>query len=159
MCIYIRNTQRKISLNTTKIHHSTKTILHSLKLSDWNVAIWFTTNPTIRKLNNFYRKVDKPTDILSIPLYNWTPGVKVKAPPVAEKELGDLIISIPYVEKYCKVNKRTLEERLPELLVHGICHLIGYDHITDAQYKQMRRKEQFLLKQLQSDTKGKYNTS
>jgi len=65
-----------------------------------------------------------------------------------DKNLGDLIISAEYVTKDAKELNVTFEARMKKLLVHGVCHLLGYDHIIDADWHRMRAKEGFLLKKI-----------
>jgi probable rRNA maturation factor len=53
------------------------------------------------------------------------------------KNLGDMIISVPYVIKWCKEHNEIVEKRLPVLYTHGICHLIGYDHENDKEFNEV----------------------
>ena len=62
-----------------------------------------------------------------------------------DKELGDIVISIPYVNQQCYKNNWKLKHRLPVLITHGVCHLIGYDHETNKDYALMQEKEKNIL--------------
>ncbi len=147
--ITINNRQRKIKINLKKLSSDAHAALELLNYHDFDLGILITTNASIRKYNATFRHKDKPTDILSFPFYpDLRPGERIKASADDEKNLGDIIISAEYVAHQIKGTGATLDERMLVLLVHGIFHLLGYDHITDAQYAQMRRKELGLLKEL-----------
>jgi probable rRNA maturation factor len=65
-----------------------------------------------------------------------------------EKEIGEIFISVPYVQRWCTANNSAVDTRLTELICHGICHCLGYDHETDSDFRVMRRKELSLLRKL-----------
>ncbi|OGB96846.1 rRNA maturation RNase YbeY [candidate division TM6 bacterium RIFCSPHIGHO2_12_FULL_36_22] len=147
--ITLKNTQRKIPLDTKKIKETAQKILDLLNYSDYDLGIWFTTNKTIHEYNKQYRHKDKPTDILSFAYHsNLHAGDRIIVESEEDKNLGDLIISPAYVQEQLPELDTTLDKRLNVLLVHGICHLLGYDHISDEDYKIMDKQEQALLKKL-----------
>ena len=103
----------------------------------------------IHKYNKEYRHIDKPTDVLSFPYHTeLKAGQKIKVKAEEDKNLGDLIIAPEYVMHDLPKWGTTFEKHLQRLLVHGICHLLGYDHINDEDYKVMHKKETQLLKKL-----------
>jgi len=145
----IRNTQQKISLDVEKLKADAQTILTALNYADYDLGIWLTTNTMIRRYNRDYRHKDKATDILSFPYHpELKVGEKIKVHIDEDKNLGDLIISLEYVQKDSPRWHQSFEHRIKVLLVHGICHLLGYNHIEDQDYKIMKRKESALLKKL-----------
>jgi probable rRNA maturation factor len=147
--IFIKNTLRTTTLDIDALITDAQVILDALQYSDYDVGIWLTTNKTIQKYNLLYRDKDKPTDILSFPFYpHLKAGEKITAHTQDEKNLGDIIISLEYVKKAAQELGVTFENRMKVLLVHGICHLLGYDHIEDADYAIMKKKEQSLLKKI-----------
>ncbi|DBA00856.1 TPA: LOW QUALITY PROTEIN: hypothetical protein N0F65_008499 [Lagenidium giganteum] len=112
----------------------------------WDIGVMLTTNDHIHKLNKGYRKKDKPTDILSFPFHKIrVPGRFPRVTSSDERYLGDIYISIPYVQSQCEVEDFTLEERMPVLLAHGICHLLGYDHERDEDFARMSKAEEYIL--------------
>lgn len=144
--ILIKNTQRLVPVDKINIQQTVQKILHILGYTDFDIGIWFTTNQTIRKYNQQYRHKDTPTDVLSFPYYpELQAGKKIIAKIPDEKNLGDLIISPAYVQKDAREQNISFEKRMNIILVHGVCHLLGYDHINDADYKIMRAKEQKIL--------------
>jgi len=127
---------KKIKVNTKQLELTIQKILDAAGCSDFDIGVWLTTNKTIRAYNKKYRKKDKPTDILSFPYHtNLKPGQKIVVKEQDDKNLGDIIISLEYATK----------DDLPVLLVHGVAHLLGYDHQTEKEYKVMQKKEQQFL--------------
>ena len=89
----------------------------------------------IHALNQTYRHKDKPTDVLAFPLQELAPLHTLPAPP--EGLLGDVILSIETARKQAKQHRRPLLGELTMLLAHGLLHLLGYDHQTDAEERDM----------------------
>ena len=150
--ITIKNTQRKIAVNTRKVIGDSEKMLKALGYESFDFGIWFTTNQTIRRFNKKYRNTNKPTDILSFPYhYNLKPGEKIKVAGPDDKNLGDLIISLEYVKVNAKKTwNRSFDEHLTALIAHGIAHLLGYDHITDNESELMQKIEKKLRKAILS---------
>ena len=147
--INIKNTQRNIAIDIKKIKSYIQEILAICQYQNFDIGIWFTTNQTIRKFNKTYRKKDKATDILSFSFHDaLKAGEKIKPKSEDEKSLGDLIISVEFAKKDAQKANRDFYEHLKILLVHGMCHLLGYDHETEHDYKIMQDKEFSILKKL-----------
>lgn len=152
--INLKNTQRRVSIDTALVKKQAQQLLDVLGYSDFDLGIWFTTDATIRKYNRDYRDKDKATDVLSFPYHDYLKaGERIKAQCAEDKNLGDLIIAPHYVLNDLERWNMTFEQRIPVLLVHGVCHLLGYDHIEDADYQVMRKKEKQLLEHLGVDVK------
>ena len=100
-------------------------------------TVFLTSNYRMKNLNNKFRKVNKPTDVLSFPL-NFKLSKKLY--------LGDIAIS------YEIINKRSLksifDHELDKMWIHGYLHLKGYDHVKNLDYKKMNKKENLIFKQL-----------
>ncbi|CAI5741908.1 unnamed protein product [Peronospora destructor] len=116
----------------------------------WEVGVMLTTDGHMQKLNRKFCKKDKPTDILSFPFHKVrAPGRFPRVKSKEERYLGDIYISPAYIQAQCQDPQlddvTTLEERLPVLMVHGLCHLMGYDHEQDADYERMQQAENFIL--------------
>lgn len=145
--ILIKNSQRKYKINVNQIKTKIQKMLVALDYSDFDITVWFTTNKTIRYYNKTYRHKDKPTDILSFPYHEYLKaGQRIEAKSEEDKNLGDLIISLEYLEKDAPKWNQTFLERLDILLAHGFAHLLNYDHQTEDEYKQMQKIENKLLK-------------
>ena len=100
-------------------------------------TIFLTNNLKMKKLNNKFRKVNKPTDVLSFPL-----KIKKKS----NIYLGDIAISYEIVNKRSK--KSLFDHELDKMWIHGYLHLSGHDHIRYKDFKKMTRKEDLIFKQL-----------
>ncbi len=120
-----------------------------LELSeDTELSLLIVDNDTIRELNREYRNKDSATDVLSFPLEeeveeNGEPAV-VGGP--SGRMLGDIVISIERAEEQAKEYGHSLDRELSFLLIHGLLHLLGYDHekTLDAE-KIMRSEEKRIL--------------
>ena len=147
--ITIKNTQRKHAVNIKRVQSTAQHILHELKYSDFDLGIWLTNSSTVRQYNREYRKKDKPTDILSFPYhYNLKPGQRIKPTCEEDKNIGDIIISVEFVVGLLPLYDVTLDERLDTLLVHGICHLLGYSHYDPDNDEKMMKLEKKIAKSL-----------
>ena len=108
------------------------------------------TNPeNIKKINNEYRNIDKETDVLSFPMFEKEEIENLKSNGNnIEEPLGDIVISIKKVEEQAIEYGHSFERELAYMLIHGFYHLMGYDHMTDEDKKQMREKEEGVLNKL-----------
>jgi rRNA maturation RNase YbeY len=147
--ITITNRQRTIKVDTKQFKADAQKILELLGYPDYDLGILLTTNKTIQRYNRDYRTKDKPTDILSFPYHpDLKAGERIVPESEEDKNLGDILIALEYVKKDAPNWNQTFEQRMRVLLVHGICHLLGYDHILDTDYEVMKKQEELLLKKL-----------
>ncbi len=103
-------------------------------LEEAELSVVLTDDDQIKELNTEYRGIATPTDVLSFPQED-------------EYILGDVIISLPTAQRQALQGGRTLNEELCVLLIHGILHLLGYDHEEDNEAEAMEAREaQILLK-------------
>jgi probable rRNA maturation factor len=147
--ITIKNTQKKIVITHKDLKRELHHVLNIIGYPDYDLGLWVTTNITIRRYNNLYRNKDTPTDILSFPYHTTLqPGKPIRSLDEDDNNLGDLIISAEYVAQAALKKNISFKQHLRTLLVHGICHLLGYDHNNDKDYRRMRTKELSILKKL-----------
>ncbi len=101
----------------------------------------------MRVLNRQYRGIDRTTDVLSFPQED---SVSFKdLSPECEIVLGDIVINLHKAERQARENGLTFQEELKRLLVHGLLHLLGYDHEKGGNAeRKMREKSRRLLKEL-----------
>ena len=144
MEILIKNQQKIVKLNQKKIEGKIKKVLQYLKVDEeTEISVLFTDDKFIRSLNNKYRGIDKPTDVLSFSLQEGA----IKSPEVeSNKLLGDIIISAETAQRQADNLNHSLEKELTVLLIHGLLHLTGHDHEKGKDYKIMREKESEMLK-------------
>ncbi|MBI2353240.1 rRNA maturation RNase YbeY [Candidatus Dependentiae bacterium] len=144
--ITIKQTQKKIPFDAKQYQKKAFTILTYLNYQDFDLGILLTTNATIRKYNKIFRQKDSATDVLSFPYHSQTKaGKRIKKKSNDDSNLGDIIISIPYVFANQKKLEGSFEYRMDQMLVHAICHLLGYDHIDENDFKKMQKLERKLL--------------
>jgi len=140
--ITIKNTQRKIKINTAQLCKNIQKILDKLDYSDYDIGLWITTNSTIRKFNKQYRNKDKATSILSFSFHpDLKPNQRIKTRTECDKNLGDMIISAEFIKKDAPNWNQSFNKRLNATIIHGICHLLGYTHNTEKDFQQMLSKE------------------
>ena len=106
---------------------------------DVYVSLFFTNNEKIREINKEYRDKDKETDVISFAYLETGEEGPYEV-------LGDIIISVEKAEEQANEYGHSLKREFYYLLVHGILHLLGYDHIEDEDKKEMREKEEEILK-------------
>jgi probable rRNA maturation factor len=111
------------------------------------VSISFVDNEQIRAINRDYRGKDKPTDVISFALEEMGDGeveiVGVDMPPL----LGDIIISVPKAKEQAEEYGHSFMRELGFLAVHGFLHLLGYDHETEEEEKEMFAKQKQILEE------------
>jgi probable rRNA maturation factor len=145
--IEIRNTQRAVAIDSAQVESDLERILAAVQYPDFDVTVWFTTEKTIQKYNQQFRSINKATDVLSFPYHAAAnPDVPLVIDTEDDKNLGDIIIAPAYIVRQLPDWNQTFEERLRIVLVHSICHLLGYDHITDADYERMQEEENRILR-------------
>lgn len=110
------------------------------------VSVVVTTDEAVAKLNRQYRDTEGPTDVLSFPAQDPTPGF-VTAPEM-DAYLGDIIIALPYTRRQAADLNRPLRDELRLLAVHGVLHLLGYDHADQTEEAVMWAKQEAILARL-----------
>ena len=100
-------------------------------------TIFLTSNVKMKNLNNKFRKINKPTDVLSFPL-----NIKLDR----NTYLGDIAICFEIVNKRSK--ESFFDHELDKMWIHGYLHLKGYNHVKNTDFKKMFKKEDLIFKQL-----------
>lgn len=120
------------------------------------ITIVLTHDDEVQTLNRSFLGIDSPTDVLSFPSRNQpqadapheNPNQFVLPPELAAEQaayLGDLVIALPYTEKQAVQHQRTLTEEISLLVVHGTLHLLGYDHLTVEEEREMWKTQAEIL--------------
>ena len=110
---------------------------------DSELTIVLTDDEQVTALNRQFRGIESPTDVLSFPGAPPPPGTPASAP-----YLGDLIIAFPYASAQAEAHRRPLNDSLALLVVHGVLHLLGYEHDTLARRAQMWAEQAAALETL-----------
>lgn len=151
--ITLKTRLKNLDLDLKKLEEQAAFILQELGYGDFDLGIWLTTNSTIREYNKTYRKKDVATDILSFPYHDGIKaGQKIKVTCEEDKNVGDIIISVEFVRYLLPLYETTLQQRLGVLLIHGICHLLGYTHYDDENDAKMSTIERSIAKKLKLPT-------
>jgi probable rRNA maturation factor len=106
------------------------------------LSVVLTGDARIRALNRHYRNTDEPTDVLS---FAQRDGARFAATPASARHLGDVVISVETARRQAKEYGLRLQDELSHLLVHGILHVLGYDHERRRDAARMRAREEAIL--------------
>ena len=114
------------------------------------ISVSITDDTGIHEINRDMREVDRPTDVLSFPMFDLQPGElpdEMDADPgTGLIPLGDMVISLERVEAQAKEFGHSKRRELSYLTVHSVLHLLGYDHLDEGEQKaQMRKREEEIL--------------
>ncbi|MCF8053789.1 MAG: rRNA maturation RNase YbeY [Deltaproteobacteria bacterium] len=136
MVILIKKRHRSLPVATARVRGILKTVAGLLQLKDKEISVLFTTDEEIGELNREYRGKNGATDVLSFPLDTTTCTA-----------LGDIVISVDTAQREALAADISLDDMIDALLIHGLLHLLGYDHVgvSRAQAKEMRAKEDALF--------------
>ena len=131
---YLLNRQRKHRIDARGVRRFLSSLTLDMGQPEAAFTVVFVTDNAMREYNHRYRKLDKPTDVLSFP--------------GEDEYLGDILISTETAWKQAKQSTTlTFDDNIRRLLLHGVLHLSGYDHETDngemrAIERRLRRKFQ-----------------
>ena len=145
MTVVITNEQDKIEIPADWEEKINKVAAICLKEEqipeEAEVDLLFVDNEAIREMNLEYRDKDSATDVLSFPMYEADEEIDDED----EILFGDIVISLERAQEQCEEYGHSLEREVMYLLVHGLLHLAGYDHMEEEEKKEMRAQEEKLL--------------
>lgn len=145
--LLIDNRQNKYEVKEQLIELLEKAVEACLLYENWDidyeVSLSLVDNNEIKELNSIYRAKDYATDVLSFPLVDEDQAIDLK-----EKLLGDIVISVEKAEEQAKEYNHSFEREMGFLVVHSMFHLMGYDHDTSEDTKDMRDREEAVLSSL-----------
>ena len=133
-------TNEKIEMDD-KLESVIRTVLETEGLSlAYEVSITFVDKDEIHQLNKEFRKVDRPTDVLSFPMDTdfIVEGV--------DAMLGDIVICMDVAKEQANDFGHSLDREIMYLTCHSTLHLLGYDHMTDDEKREMRTREKEVMK-------------
>lgn len=123
--------------------------LGDIKPSEIEISLTILSKDEIREINNEYRGIDKPTDVLSFPQYKNIKELKEEASKKPEViMLGDVVICDEIAEAQAREYWNKIEREFVYLFVHSLFHLMGYDHMLDEERKIMRKKEEDVMRKI-----------
>lgn len=123
---------------------------------DCQVSLTFCDNDTIREINRKYRNIDKPTDVLSFPMIEYGDGERFDNSygpdeidmDTGEIVLGDIVISLERADEQAVEYGHSIEREISFLMVHGMLHILGFDHQSESDRMTMRAEEERILGKL-----------
>ncbi len=116
--------------------------------AELEIYVTLTNNDKIHEVNLETRNVDRPTDVLSFPMFEREEIPSLKKKSKESDILGDIIISVEKVEEQAKEYGHSFDRELCYLTTHGMLHLLGYDHMIEDEKKIMREREEEILAKL-----------
>jgi probable rRNA maturation factor len=119
-------------------------MLDRLGLPEAELSVLLCSDEVIRELNRRYRDTDKPTDVLAFPM-NEGPGAALHA-----GLLGDVVISLPTATRQARERDRPIVAEVTFLLAHGLLHLLGYDHATAREEREMSARTHDLMEAVEA---------
>ena len=119
--------------------------IESLETERCELSVTFVDMDEIHELNNQYRGVDRPTDVLSFPQFA---DIEEELPEVGEICLGDVVICKDKAQEQAKEFGHSFEREIIYLFTHSVLHLLGYDHEEEEDKKLMRAREEEVMSHL-----------
>ncbi len=138
--VKINNKQNKIDINQEIYNLFQKIGAEAAALEGYDqgeISVAFLTNKEIQEINKRYKNIDRPTDVLSFPL--------------GDEILGDILISVEKAEEQASDYGHSFKREICYLFTHGVLHLLGYNHKTSGDKRQMRQKEKRVLSKFNID--------
>ena len=139
MKVYLRDATRR-RFDRRGLRRALVRLLEEVGEGDASVALTLVGDAGIRRINRERRGKDRPTDVLSFPLYS----AGEATPAGVERLLGDIVISVPTAQRQARAYDATLDAELKRLLVHGLLHLLGHDHERPRERTRMQAEERRL---------------
>jgi probable rRNA maturation factor len=137
MGVRIRSPRKK-GATVKALRTQAEKILQKLGQPESGLGVHLVDDREIRRLNRKFRRLDAATDVLSFSVD--LDGV-FKGPSAPPRLLGDVVISYETARRQAAERGHSTRREMGELLIHGVLHLLGYDHEKEAEARRMRRKE------------------
>ena len=135
----VRQGTRSRVVSSGEVKSAAEAMLRALKLARAELSVLLCDDATIHVLNRDYRRKDKPTDVLAFALREGKDGH------LAGETLGDVVISLETAQRQAAERSVATRGEVRMLLAHGLLHLLGWDHRTDAEDRRMRAEVDRLL--------------
>ncbi|WP_271629676.1 rRNA maturation RNase YbeY [Caldicellulosiruptor sp. DIB 104C] len=151
MKIIIQNQQDKYQIDESISRIIENSVLNTLKIfmddENYEISVMIVDNQFIKELNKHYRSIDRETDVLSFPIFEFKNGELQEDIAIVEEEipLGDIVISIEKAYEQAKEFGHSVEREIAYLTVHSVLHLLGFDHIEEDDRRLMRKYEEMVL--------------
>jgi probable rRNA maturation factor len=141
----VRRASGSPPLATSQVRRLGDRVLAALELEHAELSVLLTNDATIHALNHRHRGKDRPTDVLAFPL-------ATRRMAGLPRLLGDVVISLDTAARQARGRQRELFAEVRFLLVHGVLHLLGYDHGTRSEKREMDAMARRILRDVTRDT-------
>ena len=136
MNVHYRNDVRGSGVDARALKATVRTLLKAVGEGDAGISVTLVNDDAIRELNREHRGKDKATDVLSFPLE--------PEPFSQERLLGDIVISIDTARRQAADYDAPVQREIYRLLIHGLLHVLGHDHMESGEREVMEREERRL---------------
>jgi len=151
-CVHVTNQHRSFKVDRKKIIHIVTEISRRLGVVQYEICLQFVSPFKMKSLNKHYRNQDKSTDVLAFPQYDWKRPKKVQKKPAPAVKilnplpLGDVVISPSDAASNALESGSGLDKEICFLVVHGILHLVGHDHMKPVEKRRMFAEQKKLMR-------------
>lgn len=137
MNTHIENQQKKVKLDLRRIRRAVHKLKKALNCADQEISLLFVDNEQIREMNRQYLNRDHATNVISFPLKEGAYGH------INPQVLGDIVISVERAFQDAAAGDLSLDDEIDFLVIHGLLHLLGYNHEggNEDEAKKMKEKE------------------
>ncbi|KAI5941293.1 Endoribonuclease YbeY [Manis javanica] len=141
MSLVLRNLQRAVPLRRAPLRRAVELVRGVLGVQKFDLAVICVDNKNIQHINKTYREKNVPTDVLSFPYHENLKAGEMPQPHFPDDyNLGDIFLGVEYIFQQCKENE-DYYDLLTVTATHGLCHLLGFTHGTEAEWQKMYQRE------------------
>lgn len=152
MSLVLRNLQRAVPIRRAPLREKMEVVRSILGVQKFDLGIICVDNKRIQHINRIYREKDVPTDVLSFPFHEHLKPGELPQPAVQDDyNLGDIFLGVEYISQQCRGHEDYYDV-LTVTATHGLCHLLGFTHSTEAEWQKMYQKEKQVLEELSRRT-------
>lgn len=162
-CVQVIGKVRGYTIDSKKLTQLTAQVCERLGVHHYHLCVQFVGAKAMRDLNKKFRAIDKSTDVLSFPQYEWKRPLKFHAGPITSVKrkvmnpmpLGDVVISLADAAANARESKHGLDLEVCFLVVHGLLHLVGHDHMKAGEKKRMFGEQDKIMAMFTGDSPKK----
>ncbi|XP_010634669.1 endoribonuclease YbeY isoform X1 [Fukomys damarensis] len=152
MSLVIRNLQRVVPIRRVPLRRNVEIVRNILGVEKFDLGIVCLDNKNIQHINGMYRQKNVPTDVLSFPFHENLKAGEIPQPGFPDDyNLGDIFLGVEYIFQECKENE-DYYDILTVTATHGLCHLLGFTHDSEAEWQKMYLREKQVLEELSRRT-------
>ncbi|XP_076975375.1 endoribonuclease YbeY isoform X3 [Tamandua tetradactyla] len=145
MSLVLRNLQRVVPMRRAPLRRRIEILRSILGVQGFDLGVICVDNRAMQHLNRTYRERNAPTDVLSFPFHENLKAGEIPQPDFPDDcNLGDIFLGVEYIFQQCEEDE-DYYDALTVTVTHGLCHLLGFTHGTEAEWQQMHQKEKQVL--------------